>query len=339
MRIWLVALLAACTGEVEQEPEASTTNPGAKAPPGPVNLQELLTQSPPPIEGHSKVVESVAQRYQVGLFRCPIPGGGRMQLHYGTERDRYGQMGPLWEMEIDPATAPTWEPAFDEVTGEDHWLTGLVMPGATRSWARGRSDVTYEFEHPPGVAGSAVTCTAVRELPVRTVKGKVTGPKPFEHDAFLAHCAELDAEPVYITKEGTFEATMPVPCTIWVEQPGLRSQKLRVDPGEGALEVELALERDPLQLPEGGWTPEGKTKAEATLAATRQRFTETTKFLEQLKEQFASDPEASKAATRLAYDYMLFGRRIDRVEFQLNAPPEEKPVKKGPPPKKIQPAH
>jgi hypothetical protein len=337
MRIWLVALLAACTGEVGEPEATSTTNAGAKGPAGPANLEELLSKPPPPMEGASKVAESIAQRYQAGLFRCPIPGGGRMRLQYGTERDRYWQMGPLWEMEIDPATAPAWEPTFDEITGEAHWLTGMAMPGATRSWARGRSDVTYEFEHPPAVAGTAVTCTAVRELPVRTVKGKVTGPKPFERDAFLAHCAELDAEPVYVAPDGTFEATMPVPCTVWVEQPGHRSQKVRVDPGEGALELEFALERDPLQLPEGGWTPEGKSKADATLVAARQRWTETTKYLEDLKEQLASDPEASKAVTRLAYDYMLFGRRIDRVEFQLNAPPEEKKPEAPPKPNPLKP--
>jgi hypothetical protein len=277
------------------------------------------------------VTESFAQHYQVGMFRCPIPGGGRMRLQYGTERDRHWQMGPLWDMEIDPATAPPWEPSFDEVTGEAHWLTGLAVPGATKSWARGRRDVTYEFDHPPAVAGSAVVCTAMRELPVRTVKGKVTGPRPFERDAFLAHCADLDAEPVFVTKEGTFEATMPVPCTIWVEQPGLRSQKLRVDPGEGPLEVELALEADPLQQPDGSWSPEGKTKAEATLAAARQRWTETTQYLEQLKEQLASDPEAQKTAGRFAYDYMFYGRRIDRADAELNAPPEDLSKAKAPP--------
>lgn len=333
MRGFCVALWAAglsmtlatgCTSEGGGESPADAQPEGSpKPPPKPMTFEELLAQPPPPLGGAGRLVEALAKRFGVGIYRCPIEGGGRMQQIYGTERDRYVQMGPLWDLEIDDATEPPWDHIFDEATAEDHWFTGLAIPGATKSYLRGRSDRSIAFEHPPAVAGETVICTAKHDLGPRTVKGTVKGEKPFVN-ALVALCADLDAEPTYIKKDGTFEATMPTPCVIWAEQPGYRSEKILVEPGNEVLEVSLTMQRDPLQLEEGGWTEDGKKLANETLAKLKERGVATTAYIEQLKSDFANDTEASRVLARLKTDYWRYTQRVDRSTAVLNAPPPEK---------------
>lgn len=326
----VAALVAGCSGESEQGAPAGSPGEPSKAStntPAPQNtaVAELLAKPPPPLSANGRAIEKLAKHFGVGLYRCPVPANGRLRQMYGTERDRMFQMGPMWDLEIDDATDPVWDFIFDEVTAEDNWVTGLAMPGATRSYARGRTQNTYAFTYPPAVAGSTVVCTSSEEHPPRTVKGTVKGEKPFTGDALLAFCAGLNDLPTFINPDGTFEATMPVPCVIWVEQPGYRTEKITVEPGTEPLTVSLTLQRDPLQEPGGGWSVEGKKIARETLDRAMERWGKTNTFIDSLKGELTDNKAELRPIQLFSGELLRYKPRIERAILWLDEPPPDPP--------------
>jgi hypothetical protein len=319
MRIGLLAALAAgCSSESGTAPAPKEPAPGQAQPPGgPEPEAAILAKGPPPEVGPAnKVVEKVAAYYNVGLARCPMAGGGRARQLYGTERDHLFDLGPLWEMEWDPATAPPWDPLFDEVSGEQDWLSLLAVPGTTKAWIGTRTfEIAYTF--PPAVAGQTVVCTEAHRVKPREVKGSVKGDGPLPTATLVVGCSDQATK---VAPDGTFVATVTPPCTLWAEAPTFRSQKVRVEEGADPLELQLALAPDTLQNADRSWSDEGKAEAEEVLQRQSDRYSATAALLQQLAPDFAGDPVSKMKVDRWTFDYQNWGRTVQASAQALNQP-------------------
>ncbi len=288
-----LALLVACAGEAESPDPAAPADGAAApapepAPSGPIREEVLLARPAPELGPNGRAVTALTEQLGVGAVRCPLGGGGKARVRHGTPRDGLLFWGILMSLELDPAEEPVWNTVFDQVTGEEDWVTFPAMPGKTRSWIDTR-DRTLEMDHPPAVAGETVTCTAVREVDTRTVKGKVEGTVPPG-----THFVPCFKKPPPVAADGTFLVEVPVPCTGWIEGSGQRSEKLRIDAGEGALEHTFTLQPDTLQRPDRTWTPAGLEAARTALARIDRSRQQSNDLLEQVKADLKQDPEATE---------------------------------------------
>jgi hypothetical protein len=318
MRTWacLAGMLAACSGqsntaepEPEEQPAAAAVEPAPSSGPE----AELLAkgEAPPPLAANAKLLEMVAEHYGVGLVRCPLVGSGRVRQIYGTNRDQLTIFGPTWEMEWDPAEAPPWDPAFDEVVSEDDWVTLLAVPGQTRAWIATRTD-TYAYEFPPAVAGETTLCTGVHPTKSRVVRGTVKG-EMAEENLIVPCVRDLPA----VASDNTFVMEVPTPCTLWVEGGPNRSEKLRVDEGEGPIDHEFTMARDPLLKENRFWSKEGNAKVEATLAAVEARHKQTTALLDKIAAAFPEDNLVQSNVKRHRYELSTRDHKINQTRIGM----------------------
>jgi hypothetical protein len=149
---------------------------------------------------------------------------------------------------------------------------------------------TLEFDHPPAASGQTVVCSGVREVGARVLRGRVEGPVP--PDTHFVPCFK---RPPAVAPDGTFVAEVPVPCTGWLEGGGQRSEKLRIDAGEGPLEHTFSLAPDTLQRPDRTWTPEGMLQARSALARLQRSRELSAELLERVKGDLRQDPEATES--------------------------------------------
>ena len=328
---WFAAVLIGCSGGEPTTPPDPSPSPDAPktADPAPAHdatLAEakLLEEAPPPTVS-TKVLEKVAAHYGVGLVRCPLAAMGTAYQIYGTERDMLRIMGPTWEMEWDPADAAPWDPVFDGVTIEDNWVAMLSVPGTTRAWAATRTKV-YTYEFPPVVAGEISTCTSVSTSTDRAVRGKVKieGAKKAPPQTYVAPCL---VESARVADDQTFVAEVPTPCTIWVEGGPYRSEKVRIDPGEGHVDVELTMKRDPLLEDNRLWSAAGFDRVEEILGRVETRLGKTEALLDSINLAFPDDKDVQALLRRWRYEQSVYTRKISNTRLGLQQQKENVQIK------------
>lgn len=282
--------LLACSGGTTAPPDEPSSTPAPvadpAAPSAPIREQTLLQRPPPEPGPNTRAMAALAKELGVGMVRCPLAGSGKARLRHGTPRDGVLFWGVLFSMEIDPATDAPWNTVFDIVRSEDDWVAIPVAAGKTRSWVDA-ANRTLEFDHPAVGAGETATCTAVREVDTRVLKGSITGEVPAG-----THFVPCMKESPVVGADGTFVVDVPVPCTGWVEGGGQRSEKLRIDPGDGPIEHTFSMTPDTLQLPDRSWTPEGLDAASKTLARLQRNREQASGILDRVKDELKADAEA-----------------------------------------------
>ncbi|MEQ1568627.1 MAG: hypothetical protein ABMA64_23515 [Myxococcota bacterium] len=319
MRSWIMAVVCAgCTGTTAEPsgPGAPTQQPPAEAASAEA---ELLAKGPTELGPAGLVATKLAEKYGVGVVRCPLAGNGRARQIYGNERDQLRQMGVLWASEIDPATAPPWDPLFDEVTSENGWVTLLAAPGTTHAWVTTKAS-TLAYEFPAAVAGGSVTCTSAHPVRPRMVRGKVIGEA---RDAYVVPCT--GDKPPQVGGDGTFIATATVPCRLWIEAPAARSKKVDVTEGAEPLELELTIERDPLQNDDRSWSPAGRKLLADMVARERERNTATESVIDEVFAAFEGNAEAQVSVKRWKFDHATWMRGVEATAKELEAPPPTTP--------------
>lgn len=290
----LVALILGCTAE----PTVPPPPPPPPQKPAPVEVDheaELLAKGPPAPGPFTRAYAALAKAESLPLVRCPVWGGGKVRVHWGTPRDEVRAKGPLLTMEVDPATDPPWDAVFDLTVSEEGWVPMLAVPGSTGGTVRA-GPRTLRMSWPAATPGEPVICTAVEEVPVRVVKGRVTG-----SDARMGVFGCTD-KPVEIGKDGTFVIDARVPCSGVINGVGVRSERFRVDPGEGPVELALTVAKDTLQNEDRTWTPAGLKLAVAALDRVDAQLTRTDTLLERLAQELASDADAAKKIERWKYE-------------------------------------
>lgn len=290
--MWVVALIVGCADPV---PPPLPPPPPPAAPPEVDHEAELLAKGPPAPGPFTRAFAAVAAAEQVALVRCPVHGGGKVRLHWGTPRDELRVKGPLLTMEIDPAGEPPWDPVFDLTVSEDGWVPLLAPLGSTGGMVRA-GPRTLKMTWPAATAGAPVICTAVEEVPVRVLKGRVTG-----SDARMGVFGCSD-EPVEVGKDGTFVVDARVPCSAVINGVGVVGDRVRVEPGAEPLVVELTVRPDTLQREDRTWTAEGREAANAALARVEADLKASDALLDRLAQELASDPDAAKKVERWKYE-------------------------------------
>ncbi|MCA9489642.1 MAG: hypothetical protein KC621_06950 [Myxococcales bacterium] len=284
--------LIACSGGTTATPEepapAPVAEPAAPAPAAPIREQTLLERPAPEPGPNTRAMAALTKELGVGMVRCPLAGGGKAHLRHGTPRDSLLYWGVLLSMEIDQATDAPWNTVYDTVRSEDDWVAIPVAAGVTRSWVDA-ANRTLELDHPAVGAGETANCTAVREVGTRVVKGSVTGEIPAN-----THFVPCMKESPTIGADGTFVLDVPVPCTGWLEGSGQRSEKLRIDPGDGPVEHTFAMTPDTLQLPDRSWTPEGLEAASKAIARLQRGREQGVVILDRVKDDLKVDAEAAE---------------------------------------------
>ena len=290
MRLVTLVLLAlsGCAGGPTPPAEPSGPDPEPVTLRTPIREETLLGRDVPTPGPNTRATAALTAQLAVGRVRCPLAGSGKLRVRHGTPRDGLPYWGVLLSLDIDPATDASWNPAFDQVRSEDEWVALPAMPGQTRSWVDAASR-TLEMDHPAAVAGQTVTCTAVREVTTRTLKGRVEGTVPPN-----AHFVPCFKDSPAVAGDGTFVVDVPVPCTGWIEGGGLRSDKLRIDAGEGVLEHTFVLSPDTLQRADRSWTPEGAEAASQAIARMMRSRDGAAEVLERVEQDLKTDAEATE---------------------------------------------
>lgn len=235
----LVALLACTAGPVG---ESQAPEPATSVPAGP-----RIGDPPPPLGAAGRALEAIAAHHGVGLVRCPMAALGTVPRVWGTGRDVLRELGPTALLDLDGRGEAPWDPVYDVGFVEDGWLTLLAAPESTGGMVR-PDERTLALSWPPASAGATVACTSVETLNPRAVEGSVVGAT--NRRPVVVGCGDL----VPVGDDGSFRLEAAVPCTLWAEVRGKRSDPVAVGAGD-PLRLELVLTDDP------NWTDTDLTDA------------------------------------------------------------------------------
>lgn len=319
MLTW-IAFVVACTEKESQVPTSPAAEVAPTAPLAGNAADVALLAQPPPAPGPAaRALAAVAEHFNVGLVRCPLADGGRVRQLFGNERDQLWSNGPTWALEIDPAGEPSWDVLFDAVVSDAGWVTALVMPGWTNTFVATR-DRVVQYTFPPAVAGQTVVCTQVEDVPFRIVRGRVEG-----EVAPLTAVFPCLEQPAQVARDGSFAVQLPVPCRMWVEGGGARSEKTRIEPGDEPVELTLHLSPDPLQTADRQWTKAGIAAAEPLLVAIDQRYLALEAWFPTLEAAFPGDAKVASVIHRWRFDHARWGRDIQRRQAELDVAAGRKP--------------
>lgn len=322
MRFAPLFLLLACDG-TERAPATPAPAPAEPDAPPPVDASVLpdvpmpdvsaeravLASPPPPPGPVVRAFERFAADVGAAVVRCPLKGGGRATVTRGRASDHELAWGLPTGME--DGGPPAWSPVLDVSASEGEWSVFLAVPGSTETVVHTR-DRGLRYVHAPAVARTTSVCTGVEPQPDRIVRGHVAAPRP--PGLLVLPCA---SPPPAVGADGTFAAQLRVPCRLWVEGGGQKSEQHLVDHGAGPSELTFHLEPDPMAGP-NGLTDEAVAQIQAHVVAELALDATAKASIEAVRAKEPSLQGLTSAMITALRDREILSRKVDAAVATRN---------------------